>query len=244
MIGPDVNAAASIGILTGMELEAALVREAAPHASLPTLPRIECSCGSIAGARAAASRLIAAGCATVVSYGFAGGLDPKLQPGTIVVPERVVAVDGTSWTIDRRRCDRLATALADVTRPVGTVARGTIFGSDQPLLGVADKRTAHTAHGAVAVDMESHVLAQAAAQADRTFVVLRVVLDPADHAIPAAALAALRPDGGVAVAALLAALARRPYQIPALIRIASDSRRARAALSAASAAALRAIRDF
>ncbi|MBL8836370.1 MAG: hypothetical protein JNL66_09000 [Alphaproteobacteria bacterium] len=244
MTGPDVNATVSIGVLTGMGLEAALVREAAPHASLPVPPRIECSGGTAAGARAAAARLLAAGCSIVVSYGFAGGLDPKLQPGTIVVPERVVSADGASWTIDRRRCDRLASALADVTRPVGTVARGTVYGSDVPLLSVADKRAAHAAHGAVAVDMESHVLAQAATQAERTFMVLRVVLDPANHAIPPAALAALRPDGGIAIGALLGALARRPFQIPALVRLAGDSRRARAALSAASAAALRAIRDL
>lgn len=239
-----MNATAPIGIVTGIEIEAGLVRAAIPDAHLAVAPRIECSGGTLAGARAAVARLAAAGCAIFVSYGFAGGLDPRLRPGTIVVPERVVSADGASWSIDRRCCDALATAIAVVARPVSTVARGTVLGSDVALTKVADKRNAYAEYGAVAVDMESHVLAEAAAHAGRRFVVLRAVLDPSAHAIPSAALAAMRPDGTVAIAAMLAALARRPYQVPALIRLAGDSRKAQAALAAMSAAALRAIRDL
>ncbi len=233
---------AQIGILTGLDLEASLIATAVPHASLAVAPIVARSGGDPARARAEATRLVDRGCALLLSYGFAGALEAKLKPGTIVVPERVVAEDGSSWTIERARCDRLVSALMHVTGREA-VARGTILGSDHVLATRDAKTAAHHAHGAVAVDMESHALAAAASAASLPFAVLRVVLDPARQAIPSAALAGLRKDGSTATGRVALALLRRPHQLPSLVRLGLHSRRARATLAVATAAALRALRD-
>jgi hypothetical protein len=56
------------------------------------------------------------------------------------------------------------------------------------------------------------------------------VADPAERNIPAAALKGMRPDGSLNVGAVLGSLAQSPGQLPALLRVASDTRRALAAL--------------
>ena len=51
--------------------------------------------------------------------------------------------------------------------------------------------------GAVAVDMESHIAAAYAAEAGLPFAALRVVSDPAGRALPALAMAAIKPNGDI-----------------------------------------------
>jgi adenosylhomocysteine nucleosidase len=59
---------------------------------------------------------------------------------------------------------------------------------------------------------------------------LRVIADPAERALPPAALAGLRMDGGIDVGAVVASLAKSPRQLPGLIRLANEAGRARATL--------------
>ena len=53
-----------------------------------------------------------------------------------------------------------------------------------------------------------------------------MVADTADISLPLAALAGMRPDGGSDIAAVLLSLALQPRQLPALIRLALDVRKA------------------
>ncbi|MDR3534974.1 MAG: hypothetical protein P4L71_00615 [Acetobacteraceae bacterium] len=46
--------------------------------------------GSAAGASEAVARLVAGGATGLISFGLAGGLDPSLRPGTLIVPRAVV----------------------------------------------------------------------------------------------------------------------------------------------------------
>jgi hypothetical protein len=78
--------------------------------------------------------------------------------------------------------------------------------------------------------METHVVRQRAGRAGLPYAVLRAVSDPAGRAVPSAALAGFAPDGRADVGAVLAALARRPWELPALLRTAGDARRAFATL--------------
>ena len=93
-----------------------------------------------------------------------------------------------------------------------------IVGSDTIIATAAEKQALHTETGALAVDMESHIAACVAARHNLPFAIIRVISDSATEALPPAALVGMKPDGGMALGAVLAALARNPAQLPALIR--------------------------
>jgi hypothetical protein len=105
-----------------------------------------------------------------------------------------------------------------------------VAGVDRPVADVTAKRNLHDATGAAAVDMESHIAARLAKAHELPFAAFRVIVDPAARTLPPAALVALRPDGGVAVKAVLASLARQPGQIPRMMRLALDMQAAKSAL--------------
>jgi adenosylhomocysteine nucleosidase len=206
-----------LGILAGLKSEAACL-------AAGTIPRsIELSGAHLAGAIAARDRLIAAGATHLVSFGLAGGLDPALAPGTLLLPNVLIAPDETH-EIDADWHGRVAAALGGMKPMIGAH-----LGSDQPLGSVAAKREAFETTGAFAVDMESHVLAGCG----KPFLILRVVCDGADDTLPPAALIGVRPDGGTALGAILGSVLRAPGQIPALMRLGAASAAAHRALGEA-----------
>jgi nucleoside phosphorylase len=98
---------------------------------------------------------------------------------------------------------------------------------------LARKAELHRVTGAVAIDLESHLVAQAAARAGRPFLVLRAIADSATQALPDAAVHGLAPNGKPALGRVLRSVARDPRQIPALIKLAGDTRRGLDALRSA-----------
>jgi hopanoid-associated phosphorylase len=157
----------------------------------------------------------------LLSIGLAGGLAPSLQVGQLVI--------GTSVGPHAAAADWATRLLA--ANP--GAASGLVAGVATPAASVADKAALHAATGAIAVDMESHILAEVAATHGLPFAILRVIGDSAADTLPAAARVPLRPDGEVAMPAVLAAVARRPWEIPALIRLAGATGRALSRLRAA-----------
>lgn len=168
------------------------------------------------------------GCAGVISFGVAGGLDPTLPPGAVIVATAVRSGDASYstapyWT-------------AALRRALPHAECGLLAGSDTPVLSVADKTALHDAHGAVAVDMESHIAARAAQALGIPFVALRVVIDPADRAVPPLAFAGMADDGSTDVRAVILGLLKAPHQLGGLLRLGRDSSIARKALAEARSA--------
>lgn len=181
--------------------------------------------GDTANLRAGlAAALAARPDAAVISFGVAGGLAEGVPVGDLIVASAVLR-HGERWACDEDWVRRLLRANPDAR--VGTLA-----GSDIAIADVAAKRALWSTCGALAVDMESHVAARMAAEARRPFAAVRAISDGADHALPPAALAGLRPDGTANVGAVLTALAARPAQLPALIRTAQGAGAALKALEA------------
>jgi hopanoid-associated phosphorylase len=160
----------------------------------------------------------------LVSFGIAGALMPELKPGDIVLSTEVVDED-RRWLSS----ENLRPLIAELVAQIGAT-EGPVLGSQVPLATKADKRRAWQETSAIAVDMESVVVARAAAALGIPFVVLRAIADPATRRLPPAALVPLRADGKPMLGQVLASVMRRPQQLPGLLAVAREARRALEAL--------------
>ena len=129
----------------------------------------------------------------VISFGVAGGLDPSLKSGDIVVATEVLAGD-TRWLAGLALNEGLLGSFALRRR---RIVRGRLAGAEQVVAAQHVKAALHSETGAAAVDMESHIAAAYAAEAGLPFAALRVISDPASRALPALAMAAIKPKGDI-----------------------------------------------
>lgn len=155
------------------------------------------------------------GAAAIVSFGIAGALNAHLTAGDWVVATGVTSGDQSIQT-DVEWSGRLAHRLPGA-------ASGAIATVANPVLHPRNKRRLHLDTGAIAVDMESFQAAALAAELGVPFAAVRVIADPMHREIPPAARLGLRPDGTVAIAAVLHSLLANPSQLPSLIRVSSDA---------------------
>lgn len=151
----------------------------------------------------------------VLSFGLAGGLDPDLRPGHLVIADQIVAGSKT-W----QPTPALVNALQSTAF---TPRRVSIAGADATIMDAASKADLRRATNASAVDMESHVVAEFATRNNLPWAALRAICDPAHRSLPAIATAGLKADGTIDLAATLRSVARNPLQIPALIRTGIDT---------------------
>jgi adenosylhomocysteine nucleosidase len=145
----------------------------------------------------------------VISFGLCGALGRSLRCGDLVLATEVIDAE-TELAADEALLSRFS---AMFPRAVS----GRVLGSDAIVGDPARKAALATSTGAIAVDMESHLVARVAARAGVAFAVVRCVSDRAADALPHAAQAGFRPDGRIDVIAVLAALGRRPWETPGLI---------------------------
>jgi hopanoid-associated phosphorylase len=217
-----------VGVLTGLAAEARLLHGARLSGGVGLA--VARTGADAATARREAERLVLSGVAALVSFGVAGGLDPRLRAGDLVLADRVILPGGRAiaahagWR--REAQERLGGAGARAV--VGAVA-----GSDRLLVTPAEKRLLCEQSGGLAGDMESGAVAEVAAEAGLPFLVLRAVSDGATRALPQVACVPLRPDGGLSLGGIAHALCTRPGEWPAVARLAVETRAAMAALRAA-----------
>ena len=162
--------------------------------------------------RAILSARMQPNCRAVVSIGIAGGLDPTLVPGDVIVATGVVAPD-RRYDVSLDLAHRLTARLS---RHPKLVVLASLAGVDAAVMSPEAKTALRDATGALAVDMESHVAAEFAAAHRLPFAAVRVVCDPADRTLPHVVANALRPDGEISLLGLLGGLVRRPKQLAAI----------------------------
>ncbi|MFQ5719346.1 MAG: phosphorylase [Acidobacteriota bacterium] len=185
-------------------------------------------------AAAAATGLIEGGAAALLSWGLAGGLQPDLTAGDLLIPAEVIDEAGTVYATDAAWRQRLTARLA----PGLCVAACRRLLTSRSLLAEAGRKRALGAlTGAAAVDMESTAIARVAAAAGRPFLAVRVVCDAAGTAFPAAAVGAVDGAGRTRPVHVLAVLLRRPHDLGAVLRLARAERAARHRLAAVAQAA-------
>lgn len=173
-------------------------------ATLPQHPdlRVACVAGDGARAYAAACSFAREGARLLISYGTAAGVAPGLPAGALVCADPYHFDDLSGLVI------------------------GDIQGVDSALTTPDEKAAFHARTGALAADMETAGVMQAASEYEVSLIRLRAISDDAAMAAPACALAGMRPDGSTAIGPVLKGLMRRPQDLPALLRLARGYGRA------------------
>lgn len=214
----------SVLVVTGVAREARI-------AAAPGVQTI-CSGGSPSRLREILARHDPAKTPVIISFGIAGGLNPALIPGHVIVADAVVS-RVHRWPTDKELTDALMGALQ--SRSDLSVLRASIAGVDRALLDSIAKNSSRAHTGAAVVDMESHIAAEYAAAHGLRFAAIRVVCDPASRSLPPLVNDALALDGTISLGGVFRSLTRQPGQIGDLLRLARDSQVAFRALARAGA---------
>jgi adenosylhomocysteine nucleosidase len=138
---------------------------------------IESGAGRPAAARATEALILGHRPQWVVSAGFAGALDDRLNQGDIVMADQIVDTADRSLDIDFK-LDRESLAA---TRHLHV---GRLLTADRVIRDPQEKRALGQRHAALAVDMESMAVAEVCRNEKIRFLAVRVISDSVDRALP------------------------------------------------------------
>jgi adenosylhomocysteine nucleosidase len=177
----------------------------------------------------------------VITTGVAGALHADLPIGRVVLANRLMVRRGEEFATEAEleapasHRETFARALDAARIEFST---GPLLTSRRAIARVEDKRRAHEALGAIAVDMESAVIALETASRGFPFVCLRTIMDTAVEGIDGAQLA--DENGRVRPLAAAAALVAQPRLVMASMKLMRNLRTATHSMTNAVAAVLRA----
>jgi adenosylhomocysteine nucleosidase len=152
----------------------------------------------------------------VISCGFCGALDPRLDAGDLVLATSVRDEGGDEVAAPSASLEKARRALSGLR-----VFEGQILCTTSVAATPAEK-LALASSGAIALDMETHPIARAAARAGIPWLAVRAVIDPADSTLPAFVR---EPQQSYIAPALRHALSG-PRRAMEMVRIAAQARRA------------------
>jgi len=154
--------------------------------------------GPVHAALGAQALILRHGVGGLISFGSAGALDPALEVGDLVVASRTVAHDAGAFQGSRfvplgvkghdpqgrtgyRRAFEADAGLVDLALAAAgrPVRAGTVVSGGQVILSAARRDWLRQTFGALAVDMESAAVAQAAVAHGLPWVALRAISDQA-----------------------------------------------------------------
>lgn len=166
----------------------------------------------------------------LLSVGFAGGLLPALNRGTLIIGTEVVCEDSSlpSAPADRDLVEQFQAAADAEALPV---QQGRLVTCHQMIADPASKAVLRGKSGACAVDMETMGIAGVAHAAGLPWAAVRVIVDRAADTLPPAFLTALREDGHVATGRLLRMICRSPQLLCHLLWLVGAAATARRHLS-------------
>lgn len=167
--------------------------------------------------------LIAEGVVALGVSGVSGGLDPKLEPGDLVLADSVIQENGTTckqvWKGDSEFVEIVYAAL--IAREIPTY-RGSIITVQKPVLLARHKQSLFAKTNALAADMESAAAATVANNAGLPFFALRTVCDTATRTIPIEIFDCLNQAGRVRPLHLFRMLLLRATLVSDLLRTKRD----------------------
>jgi adenosylhomocysteine nucleosidase len=134
--------------------------------------------GTVRAAKAAHALIDAYRPRLVVSSGFAGGLDPRVNRYDLVAADSLVNSAGSKITLD-------PAALVPWLTEVPKLHRGQLLTLDRIVRLSDEKRRLGERHQALAVDMESFAVAEVCRERGVPVLVVRAISDAVDDELPA-----------------------------------------------------------
>jgi adenosylhomocysteine nucleosidase len=209
------------GVISALSLEARILDRSAGAV------RVRVSGMGAANAERAAQAIVREGASALLSWGFAGALDPSLQGGQLIVPDCVVDRHGNRYETHRHWSKTLLELLADSLRPdTGELAESATVIADD-----AARKDLWVRLHRCAVDMESAAVAKVARSADLPFLAIRAITDRCGDRIPPSAHDVVDTQGRIRASAIPAALLAAPRDLGALLTLWRNTVRARRTLS-------------
>lgn len=196
-------------------------------------------------AAGAAERLVREGAGALLCFGVAGALDPSLRCGDVLLATEVICAQPLALQVPGMRpmalpararlrtSEQWRSELAAVLLRQGSVIERPVLTSTELVCEAQEKTQLYRQTGAVAVDMESAAVGVVASRHGVPFMVLRVVADTAEDALPPVlrGLVASDPVGAPSWMSWLPALAA-PTAWPGLLRMGRRYQHARGVLRA------------
>jgi hypothetical protein len=142
----------------------------------------------------------------------------------VIVSGEVIS-EGHHWAVDSLYMQR----LSDFAHSIGAIW-GPVLATTSIIATRTEKKRAWATTRALAVDLESEIVARTATALGIPFIVLRSIADTARRDLPPAALVPLSADGKLDLLGVLAAVLRRPSQLAGMIGLAQETRIALSAL--------------
>lgn len=206
-----------LGIVCGLESEAELARKIAGA-------RVVCAAAQPSKARRLARELVEQGATRLMSFGIAGGLEPLLPIGSLVIGTHIHSLQG-KWSCDDAW-------RKDLVRRLPHARSGGVWGSEILVAKAQEKKALFGKFNCSIVDMESQCVAEIAAEAQLPIAVVRVVCDSSDMDVPPFVMEAIAEDGRINIRRALTSLLGKPSQIPALMHVGKGTRTALQVLEA------------
>jgi adenosylhomocysteine nucleosidase len=170
----------------------------------------------------------------IILTGVAGALVDNIAIGDVILGDRLLTRDGDSAAPGRL----IETPLEHFQRASSALdqagirhTRGAILTVKYPLATETEKRLAGQHTGAIAVDMETAVIAFEAAARGIPFIAMRTIMDTVEHDVAGAGLA--DENGKVRPLKAAATLVRNPAMVAGVIRLVRNLRKASDAMAVA-----------
>ncbi|MCC7084892.1 MAG: hypothetical protein IT427_07785 [Pirellulales bacterium] len=143
----------------------------------------------------------------IISAGLAGGLQPQLKRGDMVMADAILDETGQRLAIDLNIPpeQRAATPGLHV---------GPLLTVDQVVFNADKKRALGQQHAAIAVDMETFAVAEACRREKKRFLSVRVICDTVDEELPAEVERLVKKKGTARkIGAAAGSILRRPSTV-------------------------------
>lgn len=174
---------------------------------------IESGVGLLAAARGTQALLAGHRPGWVISAGFAGGLDPRLKRGDILMADSLAETSGKRLAIELRVSPESLAAMPGVHV-------GRLLTVETVVRTPEEKLALGRQHEALAVDMETWAVGEVCRQAKTRFMAVRIISDAVDEQLPPEIEALARQKTTASrLGAAAGAIFRRPSSVKDMLRL-------------------------